>query len=137
MELPSGETMGRLFGFLSTVIVMAVGMYIYSKQVEGSSAAAGTNSPQAAISITGVRSDLISIASAERRYYTTEGKYGSFDDLISANYISLRRQRPPYSYEVEMNSSGFRAVATRPGDINSGTPRELSVDQDMDFKTSE
>jgi hypothetical protein len=36
-----------------------------------------------------------------------------------------------------MNSSGFRAVATRPGDINSGTPRELSVDQDMDFKTSE
>lgn len=129
--------MGRLFGFLSTVIVMAVGMYIYSKQVEGSSAAAGTNSPHAAINITGVRSDLISIASAERRYFATEGKYGSIDDLISASYISLRRQRPPYSYEVEVNSRGFRAVATRAADINTDTPRELSVDQDMDFKTSE
>ena len=60
--------MSRLFGFLSVVIVMAIGMYIYSKQVQSSSAPAGANSPQAAINITGVRNDLVSIASAERRY---------------------------------------------------------------------
>jgi len=129
--------MSRLFGFLSVVIVMAIGMYIYSKQVQTTSAAAGANSPQAAINITGVRNDLISIATAERRYFASEGRYGSFDDLVSANYISLRRQRPPYSYEVEISSSRFRVVATRPSDINSGTPRELSVDENMDFQTSE
>ena len=129
--------MSRLFGFLSVVIVMAIGMYIYSKQVQSTSAAAGANSPQAAINITGVKNDLISIATAERRYFASEGRYGSFDDLVSANYISLRRQRPPYSYEVEISSSRFRVVATRPSDINSGTPRELSVDENMDFQTSE
>lgn len=129
--------MSRLFGFLSVVIVMAIGMYIYSKQVQTTSAAAGANSPQAAINITGVRNDLISIATAERRYFASEGRYGSFDDLVSANYISLRRQRPPYSYEVEISSSRFRVVATRPSDINSGTPRELSVDENLDFQTSE
>jgi hypothetical protein len=129
--------MSRLFGFLSVVIVMAIGMYIYSKQVQTTSAAAGANSPQAAINITGVRNDLISIATAERRYFASEGRYGSFDDLVSANYISLRRQRPPYSYEVEISSSRFRVVATRSSDINSGTPRELSVDENMDFQTSE
>jgi hypothetical protein len=129
--------MSRLFGFLSVVIVMAIGMYIYSKQVQSTSAAAGANSPQAAINITGVKNDLISIATAERRYFASEGRYGSFDDLVSANYISLRRQRPPYSYEVEISSSRFRVVATRPSDINSGTPRELSVDENMDFETSE
>ena len=129
--------MSRLFGFISVVIVMAIGMYIYSKQVQSTSAAAGTNSPQAAINITAVRNDLISIATAERRYYATEARYGSFDDLVSGNYISLRRQRPPYSYEIEVNSSGFRVVATRGGNSAAGTPAQLSVDENMEFQQSE
>jgi hypothetical protein len=47
------------------------------------------------------------------------------------------RQRPPYTYEVETSSSGFRVVATRSGDDGSGTPAQLSVDENMEFKTSE
>jgi hypothetical protein len=129
--------MGRLFGFLSVVIVMAVGMYVYSKQAQSSSAAAGANSPKAAINITGVRSDLISIATSERRYFASEGKYASLDELISANYITVSRQRPPYTYEIQTSSSGFRVVATRSGDDTSGTPAKLSVDENMEFQTSE
>ncbi|MHB8218528.1 MAG: hypothetical protein ACYDDS_20850 [Candidatus Sulfotelmatobacter sp.] len=130
--------MGRAFGFISVVIVLAVGMYVYSKQAQSSSAAAGANSPKAAIDITGVRSDLISIATSERRYFATEGKYASLDELISANYITVgRRQRPPYTYEVQTSSSGFRVVATRSGDSTSGTPAQLSVDETMEFQTSE
>jgi hypothetical protein len=129
--------MGRIFGFLSIVIVLGVGMYIYSKQVQSSSAPAGANNPKAAINITGVKADLISIASAERRYYASEGKYASFDELISSNYITVARQRPPYTYEIQSSSSGFRVVATRSGDNGSGTPAQLSVDENMDFQTSE
>ena len=129
--------MGRLFGFLGVVIALAVGMYIYSRQVESPAAAAGANNPQAAINITGVRSDLISIATAERRYFASEGKYASFDELISTHYITVARQRPPYSYEVQTSSSGFHVVATRSGDNTSGTPSQLSVDENMEFQTSE
>jgi hypothetical protein len=129
--------MARIFGFLSIVIVLGVGMYIYSKQLQSSSAPAGANNPKAAINITGVKADLISIASAERRYYASEGKYASFDELISTNYITVARQRPPYSYEIQTSSSGFRVVATRSGDNSSGTPAQLSVDENMDFQTSE
>ena len=128
--------MGRLFGFLSVVVVLGIGMYIYSRQVQSSSAPAGANNPKAAINITGVKSDLISIATAERRYYASEGKYTSFDELISSNYITLARQRPPYTYEVQTSSSGFRVVATRSGDDASGTPAQLSVDENMEFQTS-
>jgi hypothetical protein len=128
--------MGRLFGFLSVVVVLGIGMYIYSRQVQSSSAPAGANNPKAAINITGVKSDLISIATAERRYYASEGKYASFDELISSNYITLARQRPPYIYEVQTSSSGFRVVATRSGDDASGTPAQLSVDENMEFQTS-
>ena len=129
--------MGRVFGFLSVVIVMAIGMYIYSKQIESSSAPAGANNPKAAINITGVRTDLMSIASAERRYYASEAKYVSLDELITSNYITVARQRPPYTYEVQLTSGGFRVVATRSGDDASGTPAQLSVDENMEFQTSE
>jgi hypothetical protein len=128
--------MGRLFGFLGVVIALAAGMYVYSRQAQSSSAAAGANNPQAAITFTGVKSDLISIATTERRYFATEGKYASLDELISANYITIARQRPPYTYEVQTTSTGFRAIATRSGDDNSGTPAHLSVDENMDFQTS-
>jgi len=119
------------------VIVLGIGMYIYSKQVQSSSAPAGANNPKAAINITGVKSDLISIATSERRYFATEGKYASFDELISSNYITVARQRPPYTYEIETTASGFRAVATRSGDDASGTPAQVSVDENMDFQTSQ
>jgi hypothetical protein len=128
--------MSRIFGFLSLVIVMGIAMYIYSKQATSSSAAAGANNPQGAINITGVRSDLISIASAERRYFASEGKYASFDELISSNYITVARQRPPYSYEIEVSSGGFHAVAKRSGPDISGTPAQLTVDENMDFQST-
>ncbi|HZZ17658.1 MAG TPA: hypothetical protein VFE08_17055 [Candidatus Sulfotelmatobacter sp.] len=129
--------MGRAFGFLSVVIVMAIGLYVFSKQAQSTSAAAGANSPKAAIDITAVKGDLISIATSERRYFATEGKYASLDELISANYVTVRRQRPPYTYEIEASSAGFRVVATRSGDNTSGTPGRLSVDENMEFQTSE
>jgi hypothetical protein len=129
---------GRLFGFLSLVCVLGVGMYIYSRQVQSSSAPAGANNPKASINITGVRSDLISIATAERRYFAAEGKYVSLDELVSSNYIAVVRQRPPYTYEVETSISGFRVVATCSGDNAApGTPVQLSVDENMEFQTSE
>lgn len=128
--------MGRVFGFLSVVIVLGIGMYLHSRQAQSSSAA-GVNTPAATISITGVKSDLISVANAERRYFASEGKYVSFDELISANYIAVARQRPPYSYEVEAGSAGFRVLATCSEDNSSGLPAQLSVDENMEFRISE
>jgi hypothetical protein len=128
--------MGRVFGFLSVVIVLGIGMYIYSRQAQSSSSVAGANNPKAAINITGVKSDLIGIASAERLYFAREGKYASLDELIASHAVTMR-QRPPYSYEIETSSSGFRVVATRSGDDGSGTPAQLSVDENLEFKSSE
>lgn len=129
--------MGRLFGFLSVVIVMGAGMYIYSRQAQSSSAAAGANTPKAAINITAVRTDLMTIAQAERGYFALEGKYASLDELISSRSLAVARQRPPYSYEVATSSGGFRVIATRTGEADSGTPAELSVDENMEFHISQ
>jgi hypothetical protein len=127
--------MGRLFGFLSVVIVMAAGLYIYSRQVQSTSAATGTNNPKSAINLTGVRTDLMTIAQAERGYFALEGKYASLDDLISSRSLSVARQRLPYSYDIETSGSGFRVVASRKGEDNSGAPAQISVDENMQFQT--
>jgi hypothetical protein len=129
--------MGRMFGFLSLVLGLGVGMYFYSRQVQSPSVPGEANTPQATINITGVRTDLMSIAGAERRYFAGEGKYVSLEELISADYITVARQRPPYTYAVEIGAGGFRVVAKRSGDNTSGLPAQLSVDENMEFQTSE
>jgi hypothetical protein len=128
--------MGRIFGFLSLIAAMAVGMYIYAHDAQSSSAAAGVKNPKAAIDVTGVRTDLMTIAQAERGYFALEGKYASLDELISSRSMSVARQRQPYSYDVETSGTGFRVVATRSGDDASGLPSQLSVDQDMQFQSA-
>jgi hypothetical protein len=129
--------MSRLFGFLSLVLAMAAAMYIYSRQAQSTSAAAGGNSPKAAINITAVRTDLMTIAQAERGYFALEGKYASLDQLISSRSLSVAHQRAPYTYDIEISSNGFRVIATRSGEDNSGAPARMSVDENMQFQTSQ
>jgi hypothetical protein len=120
--------MGRLFGFIGTLVTLAIGMYIYSLQVKTLTPAGGSGNPAEAATLTGVKSDLIAIANAERGYQAMEGKYASLDELTSGSYLTIKGERPPYIYAVEMTSSGFRATATR---TTTGAPAELWVTEDM------
>jgi hypothetical protein len=127
--------MSRIFGFLGLVIVLGVGLYLYSKQAQSSSQAAGVNDPKTAVNVTGVRSDLMTIAQAERGYFALEGKYASLDELISSKSLTIQRERPPYTYDIETGSTGFRVIATRHGDEASGAPAQMSVNENMEFRT--
>lgn len=120
--------MGRILGFVGLMMAMAIGMYVYSKQVESASGVSGAATPQAAANITGVKNDLISIANAERGYFASEARYGSLDELIAGKYITISAERPPYVYEVSTTSSGFLVTATR---TTPGAPAQLSVDETM------
>jgi hypothetical protein len=71
----------------------------------------GTAATQA-ISLTGVRTDLLQIAQAERLYIATNGQCASLDELISSNSLSMTRtERDGYSYAVECSGVGFAAAA--------------------------
>jgi hypothetical protein len=126
--------MGRAFGFVGIVIVMAVGMYIYSVQLKNATAPGDGATPAGTATIVGVKNDLISIANAERGYFATQQKYASLDELVSGKYITIERQRPPYSYDVETTDSGFRVTATRDG---AGGPAQFWIDETMEVKSSE
>jgi hypothetical protein len=125
--------MGRVLGFISILCTLGAGMYIYSSQLR-STAPAGTANPQGTVNIVGVQNDLLSIARAEREYVAEKGSYASLDELVSANYVTVKGERPPYSYQVDTSADGFRVTATRSG---AGSPAQIWIDQSMQVHSSE
>jgi hypothetical protein len=126
--------MGRVLGFLGTIVTMAIGMYIYSLQVKTLTPGAGNGSSEEVATIVGVKNDLIGIANAERGCLAAQGKYASLDELISGNYVSIKSERPPYIYDVEITSSSFRASATR---TTKGAPAQLWITETMHVEASD
>ena len=126
--------MGRVLGFVGTIVTMAIAMYIYSLQVKTLTPSGGSGNPQEFATIAGVKNDLIGIANAERGYLATQGKYASLDELRSGNYISIRGERPPYIYDVETTSGSFRATATR---TTKGAPAQLWITETMEVQASD
>ena len=94
----------------------------------------GTAATQA-ISLTGVRADLLQIAQAERVYIATNGQCASLDELISSNSLSITyTERDGYSYTVECSGASFTATA-RHSPAPAGSPiryPNLTVDSSLE-----
>jgi hypothetical protein len=93
----------------------------------------GTAATQA-ISLTGVRSDLLQIAQAERSYVAANGNCVGLPELISSNMLNMTRtERDGYAYTVECASTEFSATA-RHAAAPAGSPiryPSLAIDQNM------
>src|SRR5215470_7610653 len=99
--------MGRAFGFLTLIIVVAVGAYIYMKQTQGVMSA-GTTNPRSTVDLMGVKNDLLAMAQAERAYAATHSKFVSLDELRSDGALSMSRdRRGPYTYSAEVSDNDF------------------------------
>jgi hypothetical protein len=121
--------MGRAIGFVGVMLVLAFGLYYYATASKAVSPANGV--PQATVETTGVEQDLLQIANAERRYFASNNKYVSLDELTSSGELQMgRTTRGPYSYSVDVNENSFvaRAMASNPP---QGAPATLSVDETM------
>ena len=90
--------------------------------------------PTQAISLTGVRSDLLQIAQAERAYVASNGSCVALPDLISSNTLAMTRtERDGYSYSVECSNTEFNVIA-RHAPAPAGSPiryPNLAIDQNM------
>src|SRR5438309_7396835 len=82
--------MSRSFGFIALILVAGAVMYLYMKNTVGVSPGGegGKAGPKATIDIVGVKNDLNAIAQGERRYWATNSKYASIDDLRADGDIS-------------------------------------------------
>jgi len=126
--------MGRMFGFLSLLIVLCVGAWLYTRQAK-SVMPAGSGNIRAVVDTTGVQNDLLAIANAERSQFALEGKYLPLDELRSKGVINLPASgRAGYTYSVDVGGTTFRAVASYSG-APGAAPQTISVDQTMEIRT--
>ena len=125
--------MGRAFGFILVVTVVAMGGYLYTKQAK-SVTSVGSN-PQTTVEVTGVRNDLLAVANAERRYFASNGKYVSLDELRTGGDISVPA-RPNYSYSAQTTESTFKIIAVYSGP-DAKAPKRITVDETMAITTDD
>lgn len=121
--------MSRAFGFIGILIALAIGAYIYSKQIQATSPGNAAHNPRVTIDTVAVKNDLVALAEAERRHLAADGKYVSLDELRSNGDISLRQNsRGSYVYNADFTDTTFHITATYQGPDNPGVPRSFSID---------
>jgi hypothetical protein len=83
--------------------------------------------PKEAISLTGVRTDLMQIGQSERSYIALNGKCASLDELVSSNSLTnTSLERDGYSYLVDCSGTDFTIIGQHPEPPNGG-PRYLTL----------
>lgn len=93
--------------------------------------------PTQAISLTGVRSDLLQIAQAERGFIAENGKCATLDELISSHSLAMERtERDGYTYSIECSGGSF-SVTGRHAPAATDSPIRyptLAIDQTMQVR---
>lgn len=123
--------MNKLAGLLA-VVAVAFGIYYFQLKKMPTSDQ-GTAATQA-ISLTGVRADLLQIAQAERGNIALNSQCISLDELISSGTLSMsRKERDGYAYQVNCSGMNFQIVAEHPPALAGSGIRypKLAIDQDM------
>jgi len=93
--------------------------------------------PTQAISLTGVRADLLQIAQSERGYIAQNGRCASLAELSSSNSLSLARpERDGYSYSIECSNGDFTVTARHAAAAPNSPIRypTLAIDQNMSVR---
>jgi hypothetical protein len=123
----------RALALLLVAAIVVFGVYqFYLKKLPVTDQ--GT-APTQAISLTGVRADLLKIAEAERVHIATDGNCATLDELLSSNSLSMASQgRDGYSYSIQCSGTDFTISAQHAPAPPGSTIRypNLATDQTLE-----
>jgi hypothetical protein len=87
--------------------------------------------PQQQIDVVGIRSELLVIGQAERRYLVEHSTYATIDELQQDSLLTGGPDRRGYTFSVVVDGSqGFTATATPSAPDKQGWP-VLAIDQTL------
>jgi hypothetical protein len=113
-----------LLGF---VIVLGIGYCMYRPSLEPGPGE--KVSPIQQVDMTGVKSDLLSIAQAERLYLTSHSTYGTLEELQQDGSLNFSgRDRRGYNYTAEIDGASHFRIIARPADSAKAEWPTLSID---------
>ena len=128
--------MKSLVSLLVALLIASAIYYAYFKKMPTTDH--GTAATQA-ISLTGVRMDLLQIAQAERTYFASNAKCVSLEELASSGTVNFARSgRDGYSYEVRCGDANeFSVIARHPGASTDPGVRYPAMAIDQNLQTAE
>jgi hypothetical protein len=130
--MPQHNAVMRPLALLLVFAGVAFGIYQYSLRKMPVSDP-GT-APTQAITLTGVRGDLLQIARAERSFTALNDHCADMNELISSNSLTMQRpERDGYTYTLQCSGNDFTAIARHPS-APEGSPIRyptLAIDQTM------
>ena len=115
---------------LGLVIVLGIGYYLYRPSLEPNPGE--KVSPIQQVDVTGVKSDLLSIAQAERLYLTGHSAYGTLEELQQDGLLNFSgRQRRGYNYAAEIDGASHFKIIAAPAEPAKAQWPTLSIDDTM------
>ena len=99
-------------GVVSLLITAVLGVGAYLFFLKQAAPAPGMVATQA-IDTTGMKTDLMAIAQAERMYYVQNNSYADLSTLVSSGTMNITRtSRGGYTYSVDSSATGFTVTAS-------------------------
>jgi hypothetical protein len=120
--------MKNIFGVVGIILTVGIVLYVASTQLKTITPGGGTvpADPKSTINLQGVKNDLLQFQKAEQQHLASDGHYVSLSDLHSDTGVPAD-SRGPYTYDIEVSASSFRATATYQGTPVAGVPKTMSV----------
>jgi hypothetical protein len=124
----------KLVSILLAVLIPLVLVYLLLK-TQWSSGEKEVATPQAQIDVTGIRSDLLSIAQAERLYLASHGSYATLDLLQQDGTLTLfsGTAHRGYRFTAEVDDGAhFKVTATPSDPAKTGWPA-FSINESLEI----
>ena len=119
----------RAFGLLGVVIVLAVGIFLYQRNIQE----LRDENPLQTIDTVAIRQRLLTIGQTERQYQATNGKYATLEELAAGDLLPGGTEQRGYTYSAEISGTGFTITATPTAADKAEWPT-LSVDETLQVK---
>jgi len=123
--------MGRAFGLIGVVIVVAIGGYLFTRDAQ--SITSTGSAPRTTVDVIAVRNDLMAIANAERRYWASNSRYASLDELRSNGDIEVP-SRDHFTFSAETSDDAFQIIADYSGP-DPDAPKRFVINEAMTLTT--
>lgn len=121
--------MRSLAAVLGLVAVLWVGYFVYERALAPQGMAA--SSPQQQVDVIAVKSELLTIAQAERQYILTHPQYGTLDQLRAEELLAGDADRRGYAFSIEVDGArGFICTASPADPGRTGWPT-FTIDETM------
>ncbi len=112
------------------LIVLGIGYAIYSSQIQHFS---NERPVKQQIDVVGIKTDLLSLAQAERLYLAANGSYATLDRLQHSNMMNSfpAGKRAGYTYSAEVDGAEHFQITASPTDVSRTDLPTLSIDETM------